>query len=209
MIKLIINADDFGMSMIFNEKILELLEKRLIKSTTVMINRVTEEQRTQLNKLVSLKDKISIGLHVELDLEKPMPEQVEEQYNKFIKVFGFKPSHLDVHKMTRNENAVKTINEFAHKHNLPTRNHDIPSDTKQTTDRVLVSVKGDYEEILNFLKKMNDGHSYEIAMHPGKYDSSSKSSLNKQREAEFDCIVRLQDFLRENKNVKLISYLEL
>jgi predicted glycoside hydrolase/deacetylase ChbG (UPF0249 family) len=35
---LIINGDDFGMSNIFNQSILELLEKGLVSSTTVMVD---------------------------------------------------------------------------------------------------------------------------------------------------------------------------
>ncbi|KKR55034.1 MAG: YdjC family protein [Parcubacteria group bacterium GW2011_GWA2_40_23] len=41
---LIINADDFGYSDIFNAKILELIERGLVSSTTVMVNYITTEQ---------------------------------------------------------------------------------------------------------------------------------------------------------------------
>ena len=51
MIKLIINADDFGYSKVFNEKILDLLEKDFIKSTTVLVNWITDEQKEQIQRL--------------------------------------------------------------------------------------------------------------------------------------------------------------
>ena len=41
---LIINADDFGMSNIFNEVILELLEKEHVRSTSVMVKRGNLDQ---------------------------------------------------------------------------------------------------------------------------------------------------------------------
>ena len=51
MIKLIINADDFGYSKVFNEKILELLEKGYVKSTTVLVDWITPDQKPQVARL--------------------------------------------------------------------------------------------------------------------------------------------------------------
>src|SRR3989344_6671871 len=101
MIKLIINADDFGYSPVFNEKILDLLDKDFIKSTTVLINRVSKDQDLQIKRLVSLckTKKISVGLHTEFDLKLPLRQQIREQYDKFISIFGLQPSHLDIHKL--------------------------------------------------------------------------------------------------------------
>ncbi len=41
--KIIINADDFGYSYIFNKSILDLIKKKLISSTTVMVNYITKK----------------------------------------------------------------------------------------------------------------------------------------------------------------------
>ena len=64
--QLIINADGFGYSYIFNKSILYLIEKDLISSTTVMVNWITKEQDEQVQKLISLKNlhNVSIGLHL-------------------------------------------------------------------------------------------------------------------------------------------------
>ena len=51
---LIINADDFGMSQIFNDVILDLIKRDLIRSTTVMIDRVTDNQKKQFDELITL-----------------------------------------------------------------------------------------------------------------------------------------------------------
>lgn len=40
---LIINSDEFGYSQIFNKFILNLIEKNLLTSTTIMINWIIEE----------------------------------------------------------------------------------------------------------------------------------------------------------------------
>jgi len=96
---LIINADDFGMSQIFNEVILDLIKKDLIYSTTVMIDRVTDNQKKQFDELIALsKNKnLSVGLHLEFRYS-DYPSQIKSQYNKFKEVLGFNPSHIDIHK---------------------------------------------------------------------------------------------------------------
>ncbi len=94
MIKLIINADDFGYSKVFNEKMLDLLERGFIKSTTVLIDRVTDSQAHQIRRLTALNEagRISVGLHVDFDLEKPLLQQAKEQFEQFKKIFKVKPS---------------------------------------------------------------------------------------------------------------------
>lgn len=212
MIKLIINADDFGTSKIFNKKILELLERDFIKSTTVLINRITKDQDTQIKQLISLNDtkKISIGLHLELNAKKPVKTQIEKQYRKFITVFGFPPSHVDIHKIIDNKEIIAKVNKFAEEKKLPVRNHGIKAKTKQT-DYPAFFCSGwimKFDEVVNFLQNVKDGSSCELITHPGEYDPASKSKINKEREEDYKCIIKLQDFLKLH-NIKNISYLEL
>ena len=210
MIKLIINADDFGMSKIFNEKILELLKKKFIKSTSVMINRLTDDQDKQIKKLIKLYDrkKISIGLHLEFDLERPLRTQIQEQYQKFTSIFGFKPTHLDIHKFPTID-MVKSLNNFAEKYNLAVRNMNLKSKTKQTSHIAFLPKKLDIDEIKSFIQNMKDGYSYELITHPGEYDPNCTSTLNEKRKIEYENIIAIQDFLKNYKNIKIISYLEL
>ena len=65
MIKLIINADDFGYSKVFNEKILDLLKKGYIKSTTVMVNWITQEQDKQ-NQILMLQKMFKHGFYTDM-----------------------------------------------------------------------------------------------------------------------------------------------
>jgi len=53
MIKLIINADDFGYSKLFNKMILELIAEKAVTSTSVMIDELDFEQKEQTKKLIS------------------------------------------------------------------------------------------------------------------------------------------------------------
>jgi len=213
--KLIINADDFGSSRVFNDKILELLEKGFIKSTTVMVGRLNEAMHAQIKKLNSIKG-ISIGLHFELNLSKPLTKQMTLQYNKFMGVFGFPPSHIDMHipfadrEKAKDPAIIQTLNGFAERHVIPVRNHGVPANVKQTTHPAFHNETFTLviEEIEAFLATIKEGESAELITHPGDYDPESKSSLNKERKDDFDKIIQLQPILHK-LGITNISYLEL
>ncbi|MBU2637500.1 MAG: ChbG/HpnK family deacetylase [Nanoarchaeota archaeon] len=211
MIRLIINGDDFRLSRLFNEKILDLLDKGFIKSTSVMVNRITKEQDAQLEHLIKLNSRgISVGLHLDIDIEKPLRPQMESQYRSFVSIFGFQPSHIDVHKLVHSKEVVEEANSLAEKYNLPVRNHGIKANTKQT-DYPAFSFSGwvfKLEEAVNFLRSVKDGSSCELITHPGQYDPDSPSRINKEREEDYNGIIKLQDFLKAN-NIENISYKEL
>ena len=212
MIRLIINADDFGISKLFNEKIIELLEKGFIKSATVMVNRITKEQDKQLEHLIRLNSSrtISIGLHLEIDVEKPIRQQMEAQYASFNSIFGFTPSHIDIHKLVHSKEVVEEANSMAEKLHVPVRNHGIKANAKQT-DYPAFSCSGwvlKMDEVTKFLQSVKEWSSCELITHPGQYDPKSASRINKEREEDYNVIVKLQEFLKSN-NIKNISYREL
>jgi predicted glycoside hydrolase/deacetylase ChbG (UPF0249 family) len=209
--KIIINADDFGLSKIFNEKILELLEKGYLKSTTFMVNRITEDQKPQLIRLKKLveENKISVGLHVEFNLEKPLDSQIEEQFKKFKKILGFTPSHVDYHKGGGNLSWVNAVNKFGEKKGLPVRHMEIIPKTKRTTYSVLKTKSFGIKNIHKFLETMKDNESCEVYCHPGEYDPDCKSSLNEARKEDYLAVIELHKYLSKHKNIKNISYNEL
>jgi len=213
MIRLVINADDFGYSRVFNEKILDLLERGIVKSTTVMVNRVDELQKEQVAKIITLakSQKISVGLHLEFDLAQPLKPQIEKQYSAFKSIFEFYPSHLDIHKFIDNAEVVKAVNEFAKEKKMPARNHGVPSGTKQTTQPAFFCrswILG-IEQIINYLEALKDGGTCELITHPGEYDPSVKSSINKDRLTDYNTLLELDKWLKTKKNIKSISYKEL
>jgi len=216
MINLIINADDFGMSNIFNQEILDLIEKDLITSTTVMVNRGIENQKDQVKELINVAKAhdISVGLHLELE-DSEFEPQIEEQFEKFKKVFGINPSHIDLHKAAifkdsnkdsyRNR-ALGPIEDFCKGKNLPCRNKGTKPKGIRTTDEIVLSgTHKDFSEIEEWIKGLEEGKSYEILFHPGKYDPDCKSSLNKDREKDVDNIIKLNAILKEN-NIEKISF---
>ncbi len=78
MLKLIINADDYGISKGTNEAIAELVSKRKLSSTTVMVN------MPYYDEIKNLESKIGIGLHLNLTQGKPVttPSLVWSLVNK-------------------------------------------------------------------------------------------------------------------------------
>ncbi|MFA6897665.1 MAG: ChbG/HpnK family deacetylase [Patescibacteria group bacterium] len=213
--KIIVNVDDFGMSEVFNEVMLGLLEKDFIKSTSVLVLRGIEKQIAQIEKLKDLAEQkdISIGLHFELDEKENDSEKatrkIERQNELFIKYFRFKPSHIDKHKnIYSNEEAQAMIN-FAIKNNIYIR--DCFSgyiyknrDKIKTSDRVVFLAEKSVNDMGEIILNMQDNEVMEIIAHPGKFDRNCQSSLNKDREKDYNKILELVHFLKEN-NIAIIG----
>ncbi len=205
---LIINADDFGYNKTFNEVILDLIRKDYLLSTTVMVNWISKDQDKQINKLIELsrKKNISVGLHLEF-LNENYILQINEQYNRFKRIFGFKPSHLDIHKT--HQEAYSLVAEFSKKLNLPYRNHGNNFNHKLTTgEKYFSGTSNDLKKVEEWLKTLKEGNFYEILFHPGKYDPNCASSLNKEREKDAEKIIKLKPLLKKYK-IQLASYKDL
>ena len=75
MIKLIINADDFGSSREINRAIIEAFAKGLISSTTIMVNMPGFEDACELAKKNGIQGQI--GLHLNLTTGYPLTETIK------------------------------------------------------------------------------------------------------------------------------------
>ena len=204
---LIINADDFGYSKVFNKKILELMEKTFLKSTSVMIKYVDNEQREQIERLKSIRNNldVSVGLHIEFAGDNFKP-QIEEQFNKFISMFGFKPDHIDIHKTVYLHNGYPQIMEFCFKKGIPCKNHDIPGSKAIMTEDPIYNATGkEIEEIKQWLKSLEDEKTYVFQAHPGIYDPDSKSSFNEAREIDAKNIETINPLLKQ-LDIKQVSF---
>ena len=207
---LIINADDFGMSRIFNYVILDLIKKDLISSTTVMVNRVTDNQKEQFDELIALSQgkNLSVGLHLEFK-DSDYPSQIKSQYNKFKEILGFNPSHLDIHKASTIRESISPVANFCRDKEIPCRNKggDVTYFKTTASPSFHGSIE-DFSKIEEWIKTLEDEKYYEILFHPGKFDPGCKSSLNKDRERDVEHIKKLNNILEKN-NIKVVSYLDL
>jgi predicted glycoside hydrolase/deacetylase ChbG (UPF0249 family) len=175
-----------------------------------MIDRVTDNQKEQFEELIALsKSKnLSVGLHLEFK-DSDYPSQIKSQYQKFKDTLGFNPSHIDIHKAHSLMDSFSDVAEFCRKSNLPLRNSGVLHEgIKTTSAESFFGSIADFEKIKEWIKTFENGKYYEILFHPGKFDSSCKSSLNKDRERDVEHIKNLNGILDEN-NIKVVSYLDL
>lgn len=212
MIKLIINADDFGYSKVFNEVILDLIEKDLVPSTSVMVDKIGDNQKEQIDRLLDLSKShnVSIGLHIEFK-NTDFLDEIKRQYDRFVEIFGFEPIHIDLHKSTYLQDGYPVIMKFCEEKNIPCKNlRNIGPITKlMTKEPTFDGTEHNLDEIKNWLKTLKDEEYAAIIFHPGKYDPECKSSLNFKRRAEdAKKVVELNNVLKEY-NVQLVSYFDL
>ena len=209
MIRLIINADDFGMSQIFNESILNLCENQHITSTSVMITKISENQRHQINSLLQYSNNtlISIGLHLNFSSFDYLT-QLKSQISDFRHYFQQNPSHIDIHKYHKMQHSYNIIDEYCLSQNIPIRNHGINHVAKTTDFLVCFGTYKSQTELIDWINQLEDNKTYEILFHPGKYDSSIKSSLNQEREKDIENILFINSYIK-NFNLKKITYNEL
>ncbi|HRX63502.1 MAG TPA: ChbG/HpnK family deacetylase [Candidatus Absconditabacterales bacterium] len=228
MIKVIINADDFGISDKFDEAILELLENKQITSTTVLVRGCKNKQN--INRLMELKKKnnVSIGLHFKIngiDDYNAIMNELNKQYNSFKNIFGIEPSHIDKHNRENNKNEVRVMCDFAIEHNLPIRLYTRGKYFKTYEDEYknkiimtdkLYNITSNNYGIKVIKEKIQNDHNdeiWEVICHPGFFDNKYEpakwgTELNKRREKDYEDVIELSKYLKE-KNIKTISFLDL
>ncbi|MDE1768831.1 MAG: ChbG/HpnK family deacetylase, partial [Candidatus Micrarchaeota archaeon] len=166
------------------------------------------EQAEQLRKLAELRNwkGVSVGLHFEADNSKSIGPQMVEQHAKFRQIFGFEPSHFDIHKQITNTEIINALNSYAEQLHMPVRNHGIRAKTRQPDDQVFFSTFKRIDEIRDYLDKLEYDKTYEMLTHPGRYDPKSESSLNQEREEDMRNLAWIDEYLKTRKDIQKISY---
>lgn len=212
MTNLIINADDFGLSTVFNRVILDLARRNKISSTTVMVDRMvnSDTQISQTKELIELRDthNLSVGLHAEFP-DSDYQAHLTSQFNKFKQFFDTAPSHIDIHKANSIPDSQPIVAAFCRMHGLPKRSDGVVYEGVISTD--LPAFFGSVEkfsEIENWVSKLGVDHFAEILFHPGQYDPNCQSSLNRDRERDVVHIEKLNSLLTKF-NITSASYLDL
>lgn len=206
--KLIINADDFGLSENFNKGILELADRNIVTSTSALV-----DEKHALSKDIR-KHPVSIGLHIDLseNLEdSAIKKEIGRQIRKFVSLYGRLPSHLNGHKNCHLiQKIFPKIIEVAKKYNLPIRstndkNRIAIREAGLRTPSRLVWWNVEYKHVLfQDLQKDYSGVT-ELLCHPGYFDPKSISSYNKQREKELK-ILKSVKFKNLLKSFELVNY---
>lgn len=229
--KLIINADDYGYTKGNTEGIIEGYQKGIIRSTTAMCNMPYLEYGKQLAQDCP---NLGIGVHLNLTVghaltknktltdekgkfldkkiiytkELDMNEVYTEwkaQIEKFIEVFGHKPTHLDSHHSVHDFNELQYVvsSRLAKEYDIPMRRY---SDYKYVSG--FFGDTATTQHLIEIIKQYMS-ENIEIMVHPGYCDLTMyrDSSYNWQRVKELDvlCSEEIIQFIQENK-IELVHY---
>ena len=229
--KLVINADDFGYTKANTAGIIEGYRRGVIRSTTALCNMPYLEWGRDLAKDCT---GLGIGVHLTLTLGKSLtggrsftdgqgnflsrneiyaadldPDEVyaewKAQIQRYIEVFGHKPSHLDSHHSVHdfNEQQKAIVLRLAEEYGLHVRRYGpyqyVAGFYGPTATR---------EDLLRILEE-NEGRDIEIMTHPGYCDLElyRESSYNVHRVQELDvlCAQEVLDYVRDH-GIELTHY---
>lgn len=149
--KLIINADDFGLSEGITYGIYDAVKRGVVTSTTMMVNM---RASALAGEIVKRDDSLSVGLHLNLSFGKPLTDcfsltcegrfvkpkncdihdqftdedldkELDAQYKKFCELTGKKPTHIDSHLYMHQiyDNVRLAALRLADKYRIPVREY--------------------------------------------------------------------------------------
>lgn len=150
--KLIINADDFGLTYGVTQGIYDAIRRGVVTSTTMMVNTWATEYAAELARE---DPELAVGLHVNISLGRPLTDcpsllqngcfvkpairnidtrydeiqlarELSAQYERFVDLVGREPTHIDSHLYTHQklEKVRQAVLALAEKHGLPVRDAD-------------------------------------------------------------------------------------
>ncbi len=201
---LIINADDFGYSLGVNRGIIEAHTNGIVTSTSVMVDAMGAAQARELLHYPEL----SVGLHFVINNFDDVIAELEKQYEKFVKLVGVGPDHLNSHKIyTEDKRIYSALLTFAQQKYIPLRRFNaarfIDSYFGPHSDGNVSTVR-----LKHAIDQATDGYN-EIMCHVGYCDEYllAHSSYNNLREKELEaiCDPSIKQYL-EQQNIKLVNW---
>ena len=227
--QLIVNADDFGYCIGINKGIIQAHEEGIVTSASLMVDAPKVNEAV---KFLKKTPKLGVGLHFVLTDEenrvvrpikqvlsviliKRAGKEFRRQFEKFIKLTGKLPDHLDSHfnshKWPRILPLFKNLSE---KHKIPIRDTGKIGFINRFFGMNEITGLPEIERVsakslLVILKTLPEGIT-ELMCHPGLVTPDLKSSYNFQRGIELRTLTdkRVKDFLTQNK-IKLINFSEI
>ncbi|MFZ1626558.1 MAG: ChbG/HpnK family deacetylase [Candidatus Moraniibacteriota bacterium] len=206
--KLIITADDYGMSPRFNQGMLEAARSGLVTGISVMI------KRKYIRKAELLTLGISLGLHLELENSSSYREIIS-QIERFKKCFGRLPVYLDghQHKHVTLGNIDRVIR-AAQRYGLPIRSR-LPTDRAHLLQNGIATpsrfVSWHPERLSVLEERLLAPRSLpvsELVVHPGYFDKRCRYTYNQEREAEL-AFLKSEDFRKLIRPFQLIRYTDI
>lgn len=224
--KLIINADDFGLTAGVNEGIIESFKNGVVTSTTLMVNQPNRDEAIALAKD---NPKLGVGLHLTFDKGKALSgvssltdehgnlknivklleqdtkeedfyKEIITQYKEFKKLMGKEPTHIDSHHHIhiRNPKAFLAMKNFCTAKNIKYRSNE------NFINRFYGPAISEelFIQLIEEKKKENRHSILEIMTHPGKNDEflEQTSSYTTKREEEIRILTdtNVKNYIRNN-----------
>ena len=206
--KIILTSDDFGLSTVYNNKILEMLKQDLLTSVSVMVKRVSDDQLPQFEELIILKrnKQISIGLHLELS-DCNYTNEMLLQFSLFEYYLGFKPDYMDLHKGGYFKGNLNIIADFCHFKHLAFRKYPLTTSIVACPNLSITATNMDYSTLENVIFSFENDKIYEIVFHIGVFDPISQSTLNRERERDLEKLIKVHQLIKQRKLI-LTNYKE-
>jgi len=210
---LIVTADDFGITRGINRGIIQAHREGILTSTSLMVDRPACEEAAALGRECGT---LSVGIHLELNPEDAgrVPAELERQYDRFLKLFGSPPTHVDSHHDVHYDPLVRPhILAWAQPMGLPVRGFSrarhFPNFYGQWGGETHLEQIG-VESLLQMLDlEVREGVT-ELNCHPGYIEPGFPSSYALEREEELRtlCDDRVRQSILE-KEICLIGFREL
>lgn len=180
---IILTSDDFGLSKIYNREIISAIVSNLLSSVSIMVEGQIVNQQQQVGELLNLTEqqKISLGLHLEINDHEIIEELCNRQWTSFLAIIGREPDYVDIHKDHLFPHLYDAIANFCIERNVAFRKYKETTVPVNTPDDMYMASSKSLIDLSNRLNDINDNETLELVFHIGVYDENVKSSLNKER----------------------------
>jgi len=207
MVNVILTSDDFGMSTVYNKEMLRAIQEGWLSSISVMVERSIHRQRPQVESLMKLYalQKISLGLHLEINANENTYDQCASQWQKFGDITGHTPDYVDIHKDHLFKDVYDEVAAFCLEKEVPFRKYKETSVAVKSPYETLNASYLELDDVLQRIGSIKRNEPIEIVFHIGSHDEGITSSLNKERENDMH---KLQSIFKEvtTKGIRLINY---
>jgi predicted glycoside hydrolase/deacetylase ChbG (UPF0249 family) len=225
--RLIVNADDFGLSPGVNKGIIEAHTFGIVTSSSLMVRWPAASEAAMLAQSFP---NLSVGIHIDLaewafrggswtalyevvptDDERAIAVEISRQIEKFREHMGRDPTHIDSHQhVHKNEPTGSVVSSFASQMDIPVRGcgskvgycgafYGQTSEGAPLHDNITV------QALISVLKDLPSGYT-ELGCHPG-YGGDLDTMYRNEREQEIRalCDPLVRDSIRE-MGIELCSF---
>jgi predicted glycoside hydrolase/deacetylase ChbG (UPF0249 family) len=186
--RLIVNADDFGLSPGVNRGVIRAHRDGILSSTSMMVDTPHSAEAARMS---AAHATLAVGLHVVIAAHGAVAgpaAEVERQLERFVELTGRQPTHIDTHHdVHRDERLLPALLSVAERHRLPLRGHCgvhvIRSFYGRWDGEMHAEHIGPDALIRLLAAEVRDGFN-ELCCHPGYPDEHLRSSYALERETE-------------------------